>query len=270
MHEINIINTVLCENTNRIQLGLLCFGHAKVGSEWNGRIFNPVHSRLYYIADGNSYIVTADNDRINLEKGSWYLLPSGCSFVYGCDNSMEHIYFHLKLHDMDGMDLLRKFSSPVRLTAHTENTDFFISKLQSSNVLDGMTIHNKVYSVLLDMLAKYDLNLKSKEFSPCVTKAISYIRRNLSAQLTVDEIASHAFVSKSTLTKKFHKELSMSVTGYIYDTIMFEAGQLLSQSDMSVFAVSAKFGFSDQFYFSKRFKSKFGMSPREYRKMPVV
>ena len=52
---------------------------------------------------------------------------------------------------------------------------------------------------------------------------------------------------------------------YINDTIMFEAGQLLLKTGLSVLAVSEKYGFSDQFYFSRRFKEKFGMSPLKYR-----
>lgn len=270
MHELNNINTVLCEKANRIKLGLLCFGHAKVGKEWNGKIYNSIHSRLYYIVNGNAYIITANNDKIVFEPGYWYLIPSGCSFVYGCDTSMEHLYFHLKLHDVDGLDLLSKFPSPVRQKTNNDKSDFFIGLLPSDNMLNSMKIHNEVYSVLISVLEKYDLNLKNKELSPCVTKAIRYIKQHLSVQLQVDDIAKHAYVSRSTLTKKFNKELSMSIIDYIYNSIMFEAGQLLSNSNISVLAVSEKFGFSDQFYFSKRFKAKFGMSPREYRKMPII
>ena len=270
MHEINNINTSLCEKASRIKLGLLCFGHAKVGTEWNGKIYNSIHSRLYYIISGSAYIITSSNDKIVFEPGCWYLIPSGCSFTYGCDESMEHLYFHLKLHDVDGLDLLNNFPSPVRWETADDNSRFFIGLLPSDSILSSMKIHNEVYSILISILEKYDLNLKDREFSPCVRKAIRYIKQHLSAQLEVDEIAKHAYVSKSTLTKKFNKELSMSVINYVYDAIMFEAGQLLSNSDMSVFAVSEKLGFSDQFYFSKRFKAKFGMSPREYRKMPLV
>ena len=270
MEHFNTINNALCESISHIRLSLLCFGHAKVNTEWNGKIYNPIHSRLYYITDGCSYVITDRNDKIKLEKGNWYLLPSGCSFTYGCDDYMEHIYFHLKLSDVDGLDLLRKFLSPVRFSSDDIGADFFIKNLLSFNIIDGLKIHNSIYSVLLSLIEKYDLNLKSRKFSPCVKKAIEYIRRNLSAQLSVEEIASYAYVSKSTLTKKFHNELSMSITNYVYDSLMFKAGQLLLQSNLSVSSVSEKLGFSDQFYFSKRFKAKFGMSPREYRKIPLT
>ena len=85
-------------------------------------------------------------------------------------------------------------------------------------------------------------------------------------QLTISEIAENTFISKSTLTKHFQKELSMSVNEYIYDLVMSGAEYMLATSDVSMQEISEKFGFYDQFYFSRRFKEKFGQSPREYRK----
>ena len=45
-----------------------------------------------------------------------------------------------------------------------------------------------------------------------------YIKQNLSMQLSITEIAENIFVSKSTLTKHFQKELHMSVNEYICNT----------------------------------------------------
>lgn len=44
-----------------------------------------------------------------------------------------------------------------------------------------------------------------------------------------------------------NSELSKSINEYIYDIIMFEASQLLLKSNVSMLAISEKFGFSDQF-----------------------
>ena len=134
------------------------------------------------------------------------------------------------------------------------------------NITDGLIIHSKIYSVVLSILKTHAIPLKTHSFTACVSKAIDYIKQNLSAQLTTEEIAANAFVSKSTLTKAFKKELNMSVQEYLYDIIMFEAGQLLTHNSFSIAEISDKFCFSDQFYFSRRFRQKYGVSPREYRK----
>ena len=58
----------------------------------------------------------------------------------------------------------------------------------------------------------------------------------------------------------------MSVNEYIYDVVMSKAEYLLRAGDLSISEISERFGFYDQFYFSKRFREKFKRSPREYRK----
>ena len=61
-----------------------------------------------------------------------------------------------------------------------------------------------------------------------------------------------------------------TVTRYIDDAIMFEAEQLLLKSDLTVLQISERFGFCDQFYFSRRFKMKYGETPQKYRKLRLI
>ncbi len=263
-------NISLCEKTNHIQLVLLYFGHAIVGPEWHGSIINPDVSRLYYVKGGEAVIVGKDGSRTELIPGKWVLLPAGFSFDYSAGEEMEHVYCHLKLCDLDELDMLASYSSPVVFDVPDVDAQFFIEHLKSSDITSGIIVRHKIEEVLLTFLKEQEIRIEYNQYSPSVVKAIKYIKRHLSAGLTVSEVAEHAFVSKSTLTKRFKAELSKSVGEYINDTIMFEAGQLLLKTNFSILAISEKYGFSDQFYFSRRFKEKFGMSPMKYRKSVVT
>lgn len=264
------INPFLCENLNRIRLTLLYFGHAIVGKSWTGKTPSPDFTRLYYIVSGGAEIYYGNKQTMKLEPGNWYLLPAGFSFDHCCKEHLEHIYFHLKLSSVDRMDLLRNCNRVCRLTPKEDPTEFFQHCLSSHDIIDGLKMQQAVYSLLLTFIAENNIKIINYEYSPCVSTAIRYINQNLSVRLTVTEIAEMAFVSKSTLEKRFKKELDTSVHDYINDTVMFEAGQLLSKTKLSVLAISERFGFCDQFYFSKRFKHKFGMTPRDYRKATPI
>ena len=263
-------NISLCERTNHIRLILLYAGHALVGREWRGKIINPDVSRLYYIISGDAAITALDGTQTPLTAGKWVLLPAGFSFDFSCEEQMEHIYCHLKLCDLDGLDMLSSFSTPAVFEVPEVTSDFFIDRIQSGEITDGLLLRHEFEKVLLTFLAGQDVQIEYNQYSPCVVKAIKYIKRHLSAQLTVTDVAEHVFVSNSTLTKRFKAELAKSVGEYINDTIMFEAGQLLLKTNLSILAVSEKYGFSDQFYFSRRFKEKFGMSPRKYRQTVIT
>ena len=258
-------NPMLCEEINRVKLSLLHFGHAIVGREWTGICANPVFSRLYYITEGEAEIKAPDGTVTHLTDGHWVLLPSGFSFDYTCRERMGHFYFHLRLYDLDGRDMLAAFQSPVTL-AHKEDLPFLSECLQNGGLSNGLLLRHRLQSVLFAMAKEENVSFESKSFSPCVVRAINYIKRNLSAHLTLEEIAKNAFVSKSTLTKHFRRELSKSVLEYVSDLLLFEASLCLLKTNLSVLAVSEKYGFSDQFYFSRRFKEKFGTSPQKYRK----
>ena len=266
----HLVNHELCKLINRVRLNLIVFGHARVNADWNGTVLSPVYSRLYYIVSGDSSITTKLGKKINLEAGKWYLIPTGCSFQYECDGEMEHYYFHLKLCDFDETDLLRMCRNPLCIDADEDISNFMQRCVNNGNVLDGLFLQQTVFSVLLLFLQKYNVKISTENYSPCVMKAIRYIKENLSVGLTIPKIADSIFVSKSTLTKCFRRELSMSVNEYIYDLVMSGAEYMLTTGNESIQAISEKYGFYDQFYFSKRFKEKFGQSPREYRKFKLL
>ena len=262
----NNMNYAICKQVNRIKLNLILFGHARVNAEWQGSVYSPVFSRLYYIAGGRSSITPEGGEKVQLEAGKWYLIPTGCSFSYQCDEEMEHYYFHLKLSDYDGTDLLRKCQAPLCLELQESYTAVMDRCATGSDVSDGLALQNAAFAVLSVMLRRSGTDLRTENYSPCVMKAIRYINDNLSVKLTIAEIAEAIFVSKSALTKSFRKELAMSVNEYIYDVVMSKAEYLLRAGDLSISEISERFGFYDQFYFSKRFREKFKRSPREYRK----
>ena len=261
----------LLKTVNRLNLEILNFGYARVNPDWHGHVVSPVYSRLYYITDGSFTIWTSKTEKMWLERGKWYLIPSGYSFDYECSNMMEHFYFHVKLCDFDGTDLLRNGVTPLSLVPEkTVNYAFFTNCLESRQLADGLLLRQAVFDVLIAFIETYRIPIHAQDYSPCIFKALLYIKQHLSMQLSIAEIAGNIFVSKSTLTKHFQKELHMSVNEYICNTIMADAERLLMTTNISIHDLSQKFGYSDQLYFSRRFKEIFGKSPREYRKQKLL
>ena len=103
-------------------------------------------------------------------------------------------------------------------------------------------------------------------YSPVIQKTIDYIRINLSVQLTAKEIAGQLYICESTLLKKFRKEVGVTLGSYIDDLIFFNAEKMLLKTKWSINQISETLGFCDQFYFSRRFKQKYGQTPLDYRK----
>ena len=259
-------NLSLCNSINTLHFVLLYYGRATVNTAWNGTVLDPIFSRLMYIVDGSAYITVNENQRIDLEAGKWYFIPAGCSFGYACEGHLDHISFRLKLCDNDGIDLLRSCRKPCVQSFSEDVTALLVRNLNSSQIVDGLWVRHTICGIVLAMMDENQVVIQPQKLSLCVVDAIQYIQQHLSMLLTVTEITEHIFVSKSTVTKRFQKELSMSVHDYITDTVLFEASQLLQNDSLSIRDISERLGFCDQFYFSRRFREKFGVSPRDYRK----
>lgn len=266
----HIKRLTVCKYLNRVHLLLRRYGYATVDTKWKGTVINPDYSRLYYIKRGTAYITTEDGVRHELIAGRWYLLPARCFTKYECTTQMEHIYFHLKLCDFDEIDLLSSALQPLSLSLPADFSETLTRYIDSEDLLSGLWVKQAVYQIILHFVTQYGLSVERNDYSPCIYQALHYIKQNLSVKLTISEIAENVYVSKSTLTKHFQQELGLSVNQYIYDIVMSEAGRILLASNVSILTISEKFGFSDQFYFSRRFKEKFGVSPRDYRKTMFI
>lgn len=259
-------NQALCKLANHLHLTILTYRRAEVDTAWQGEICGAPFTYLYYIVGGHADIET-DEGRLPLEAGNWYLLPSGCSFRYRCDKRMDHVYFHLTLSGAEQLDLLSQCARPLRLSFDGMPQLVFDCLQGSGDVLSALSIKNFISRVLLSGLTEHDITLHPRKLSPVVLAAVEYINSHLSAKLKTTQVAEQCFVSKSTLTKHFQKELSISVQQYLYDVLLSEASRILLKENLSVLQVSERLGFSDQFYFARRFKAKYGVPPLKYKKI---
>lgn len=262
-------NPTAVDTLNDIRLQILDIGHATTASEWIGSVKSPMYARLYFIIDGDPYVII-DGKKKPLEIGNCYLFPTGFSFRHACDTKMEQLYFHINLTDFNGTDLLRICKEMMEFTPAEGHVEKMLEYFKSEDVRSILKLRQRIYASLLVMFEKYNVKLTTTHYSRCVTAAVKYIKSHLTLQLGIEELAANTFVSESTLAKKFKQEVGMTVGSYIDNMIMFEAEQLLLKTDLTVLQISERFGFCDQFYFSRKFKQKYGETPQKYRKERVI
>ena len=254
---------------NGIHLRILECGHAVAGRDWVGSPAAPSYARLYYICGGDGFL-RAGGETIPLRPGCCYLLPAGFSFSHGCAVSMEQLYFHIRLPDETGVDLLRAVPGPLSDAPGLEKIRAMQPLLTSGRVGDALRLRQEVWASLLGMLDRAGIELNRPLHSRCVIDAAAYIREHLSLQLTIGELAAHTHVSERTLEKSFRAELGMTIGRCIDEEIFLRAESLLRGTDLPVSRISEELGFCDQFYFSRRFRARFGLSPQQYRRQRPI
>ncbi|MCU9815154.1 helix-turn-helix transcriptional regulator [Paraclostridium sp. AKS73] len=73
-------------------------------------------------------------------------------------------------------------------------------------------------------------------------------------------------MSSTTLHSLFKKNTNKTVNNYINDIKLKKSKELIKSSSYTFSQISELLGFSSIHYFSRKFKSHFGISPTEYSK----
>ena len=141
-------------------------------------------------------------------------------------------------------------------------TDNAIKEITRSDDLTNLS-----YS-LLEILDTFIASAFSKYpayDSPIVRKAVSYINEHYHENIKLDDVASHLCVNRSYFSDMFKRKMGINFSDYLTDKRITQAGVLLKKSNMSVSEIALAVGYENQSYFSKVFKSHYGMTPKQYR-----
>ncbi len=101
-------------------------------------------------------------------------------------------------------------------------------------------------------------------FNPTKVKFKEVIHANLLSDLSLEEFALILNMSVSTFKRTFKKEFNESPHQYIKNQKLKKAAELLRLPNDGISAVAYDCGFNSIAHFSKAFKERFGVSPREY------
>ncbi len=110
-------------------------------------------------------------------------------------------------------------------------------------------------------------SVKKAEENPIIKKVCAYVDENLSSDISLETAADFAGVSSFYLSKLFKEEKGETFINFISEKRLEKSRQLLSETNLSIKEITAEVGYNDQNYFSRIFKSKYGLSPKEYRKV---
>lgn len=92
-----------------------------------------------------------------------------------------------------------------------------------------------------------------------------YIERHYSQDISLGTFAERYYLSKEYLSKLFKEEFGYTIYEYVLRVRMAKARELLADPEVKVLTVAERLGYRDNNYFSRAFKTYYGISPTEYR-----
>ncbi|MBK0347743.1 helix-turn-helix domain-containing protein [Aerococcaceae bacterium zg-ZJ1578] len=145
-------------------------------------------------------------------------------------------------------------------------------------ILDEITIRQDYTSQIIDHLTNallltlsnhanslFSSNNRSKLLSPSVSLAKNYIDNNYSKQITLETLEQRSHISKYHLSHLFKEEVGMSPINYLMEVRFHHAIELIKSTNYSIIQIAQTVGFYSNHYFSKKFKERYGITPKVFR-----
>lgn len=108
--------------------------------------------------------------------------------------------------------------------------------------------------------------VRKKSRNTAIDKVINHMEKNLSAKITLDELASVSSLEKSYLIRLFKKETGSTPLKILTEMRLNRACDLLATTDMNIVEIASEVGYNTPSFFISEYKKLFGITPAMHRK----
>lgn len=142
-------------------------------------------------------------------------------------------------------------------------SDFYIQSVEHSNhIAEIQEIGSTMYQDYV--MRVHDLKMNSQR-SRQIQECICYIQLHTEDDINIKNIATQFGYTEYYFSKKFKKEMGISINEYIRQCRIEHAKVLLKSTDETIEFISERLHFCSQSYFAETFRRYTDMTPVEYR-----
>lgn len=124
-----------------------------------------------------------------------------------------------------------------------------------------------IFIAMIDNLPDICMEAQSSASSDSfiIMKIMRFITEHYHEPISLSDLADCASISKSTLSRLFHKTLKITPIAYLLNYRINQSAIMLKKPYNTITDIALSCGFHDVSYFCKVFKSIKGLPPRQYR-----
>ena len=239
---------------------------------------------ILYIFNGEQSIAQ-DDEQYTLQTGDLIFLRAG-SHHWGtapCSVNMRSIFIHFNALPTDRA---AKYLTREDVAAQTSDNTVILPTMihcgqnkACTKIINGIIelywshTPNKerrltlLLNLLLDELASISMESETQREEWTVA-VISLFRKHPDRMYSLEEIAESVQMNVRTLSSRFREITGESVHQYQLNMKLESAYKDLRTSNRTIKDVAMSYGFCDAYYFSRLFKKKFGLSPKQIKRDP--
>lgn len=270
---------------------VLNLGHAQTVHKWTNEDISSPFVRIFYVKKGKAVLHLNDCD-IHISAGHIYLLPSYTPHAYECEPEFEFYYLFVYQRKVEMGSLFDIYDFPYEVVSNTatqllfenycnlypqlalpsRDAEAFLNHQAYRDYAQAfmqMEWHERMQlHGLAEIIFSYFVKHATRKQivdDERIAKLIDYINLNVAKNISIEELADKACLTKSYLIRVFRNNLGITPLQYVIQKKIQYAQTMLLDSDMTVLEIAKAVGIPDVSYFIRLFKKNLGFTPQEYR-----
>ena len=223
---------------------------------------------LEYIVSGRGYLII-NGENHTLSAGDAYLIHPGDKCEYYSDKNEPYKKYWCNFRSFFFVDFLTAYSLKEPRVFHGLNLEDTFKKLFALEKLSDTNddLHLPASEILYSAAFKIAMHVKKERVASSLAAQVkTTLQHSIDIPITLELLEEKFFRTKSDIIKQFKKAYGITPYAYLMQLRIQAAKNLLTSTKKSAKEIAEYLCFSSEYHFSNFFKSKAGVSPREYRK----
>lgn len=245
---------------------------------------------INYILAGCAEFICGDKKFISAEGDIIIILPNQLHAIYPHENNnqlYDTIVFNAEMLGISensrcAVEYISPLASGISdINIRITNEHVHYSELKA--IIESIFSCAKGNTPLLDMLMKSELlrlfwlleesgsisqtARKNADKSESIRLAIDYMNKNYADNITIEQLAEIAHISKSYFMRRFKETAGVGAIEYLSQIRIKRVCSILAKTDKTATEAAFECGFRNLSNFNRQFLNIVGCTPREYRKM---
>lgn len=240
--------------------------------------FNPSQSEsltstknysIIVVKDGKGTVTHSDR-RYTITRGNGVVLNQGDNAKFKADSIEPFSIIQIQFGGKSAEAIFSSIEKRENGSILNFLSNYKIADSANDLIVECSKPYHTDYSIMLmfyDFINSIDEHYMGKKVptkNVYMTRAVEYIKQNYNKSISVENIANLLGIERSYLSRLFKTYKNKSTQNYIIDYRMYKAKRLFEEEDMNVSQVCAAVGYTNIYCFSRIFKSRVGMPPKEY------
>lgn len=140
---------------------------------------------------------------------------------------------------------------------------YLVGVFKSNREYAALQIKNVIELIVLDLFGSKALSFEKKYTTDGISQAIGFININFRQEITLNTIKDKFNVSQAYFSREFKRRTGMCFNDYLAEK-RFDYAKKLLRNGNRVIDACLESGFGTVRNFSRRFKEKYGITPKEF------